>query len=73
MDKIKLIEGVILTQLKIIESGNGDVMRYLREDENGFNHFKESYFSTVKKDSVKAWKKHIKMTLLSNITVLTVI
>lgn len=63
MDKIKLIEGVILTQLKIIESDNGDVMRYLREDDNGFNYFKESYFSTVKKDSVKAWKKHIKMTL----------
>ena len=63
MDKIKLISGVILTKLKIIESTDGNILRYLREDDNGFNHFKESYFSTVNKEVVKPWKKHKKMTL----------
>ena len=57
MDKIKLISGVILTKLKIIESTDGNILRYLREDDNGFNHFKESYFSTVNKEVVKPWKK----------------
>ena len=28
-----------------------------------FNHFKESYFSTVNGDVIKPWKKHNKMTL----------
>ena len=62
MDKMKLIDGVVLTELKIIKSNDGNVMRYLRDD-NGFNHFKESYFSTVNGDVIKPWKKHNKMTL----------
>ena len=63
MDQVNLIEGVILSKLKIIKSDEGSVLRYLRYNDNGFNQFKESYFSTVNKDIVKPWKRHIKMTL----------
>ena len=40
MDKISLIDGVILTKLKTIESSEGNVLRYLRHNDNGFNQFK---------------------------------
>ena len=63
MDQISLIEGVILTKLMTIKSPEGSVLRYLRHNDNGFNQFKESYFSTVNKDIIKPWKRHIKMSL----------
>ena len=63
MDQISLIEGVILTKLITIESPEGNVLRYLRHNDNGFNQFKESYFSTVNKDIIKPWKRHMKMSL----------
>ena len=63
MDQISLIKGVILTKLITINSPEGSVLRYLRHNDNGFNQFKESYFSTVNKDIIKPWKRHIKMTL----------
>lgn len=60
---MKLIKGVILTKLKTVESTEGAVLRYLRYNDKGFNEFKEAYFSTVKKDKIKPWKRHLKMTL----------
>jgi dTDP-4-dehydrorhamnose 3,5-epimerase len=63
MDQRSLIEGVILTSLMKIESPEGCVLRYLRDNDVGFNQFKESYFSTVNKDVIKPWKRHMKMSL----------
>lgn len=55
------------TSLKIITSEEGSVMHSLRKSEEDFFGFGESYFSTVEHNSIKAWKKHERMTL--NLTV----
>lgn len=59
----KLIEGISLTPLKIIEGENGRVMHALKSSETSFSEFGEAYFSTVKKGFVKGWKCHSRMTL----------
>ncbi len=52
------IEGVVVQDLKQFRDDRGSVMHMLRVDSPLFEGFGEIYFSTVKKDVVKAWKKH---------------
>ncbi len=58
-----MIEGVILTQLKIIRGDSGDVLHAIKRTEASFCGFGEAYFSTVNKGAVKAWKRHHEMIL----------
>lgn len=58
-----MIEGVILTRLKIIPGDLGDVLHAMKQVDSSFCGFGEVYFSTVKKGAVKAWKRHHEMTL----------
>jgi len=58
-----MIEGVSLTKLKIIPGDSGDVLHAMKRTESSFLGFGEAYFSTIRKDAVKAWKRHRKMTL----------
>ncbi len=53
----------MLTKLKIIPGDSGDVLHAMKKTESSFLGFGEAYFSTIKKDAVKAWKRHRKMTL----------
>ncbi|MBH32688.1 MAG: dTDP-4-dehydrorhamnose 3,5-epimerase [Gammaproteobacteria bacterium] len=55
-----MIEGVILEKKKIIETDGGSVFKGIK-DQKGL--IKEVYFSTISKDTVRAWKKHTLMTL----------
>ena len=57
------MDGVILTPLKQIHNPKGDIFHAMKKSDDGFDGFGEAYFSTVHKDDVKGWKKHIKMTL----------
>ena len=52
-----------LIDLKIFKSESGSVFHALKKTDIGFKRFGEVYFSTVLKDSIKAWKLHKKMTL----------
>ncbi len=61
MDSI--IEGVVLSDLKIILGENGSVMHGLKASDPSFHGFGEAYFSTVNKGAIKGWKRHTKMTL----------
>jgi len=61
MDKI--IEGVIVTDLKIIGDEKGSVMHMLRCDDPVFEIFGEIYFSKILPGAVRPWKMHKKMTL----------
>lgn len=38
-------------------------MHFIKQSDSGFVNFKEVYFSTVNKESIKAWKLHKRMTL----------
>lgn len=57
------MDGVILTPLKQIYNSKGDIFHAMKRSDKGFSGFGEAYFSTIKKDDIKGWKKHNKMTL----------
>ena len=59
----KILEGVIVTPLKIISDDRGSVMHMLRNDSKVFDKFGEIYFSTIFKDKIKAWHLHREATL----------
>lgn len=58
-----MIDGVKLTDLKIIEDTRGGVRHMLRVNDPHFQGFGEIYFSAINKDVVKAWHLHKEMTL----------
>lgn len=57
------IEGVIVTPLKQIFHPKGNIYHGMKNVDPGFNGFGEAYFSTISKGEIKAWKKHLQMTL----------
>lgn len=57
------IDGVILTSLEIIEIEGGNVLHAMKKEDNGFHGFGEAYFSSVKHNVIKGWKRHFEMTL----------
>jgi len=54
---------IIIKSLKKFNLEDGDVLHALKCSENEFNGFEEAYFSTIKKNKIKAWKKHNRMTM----------
>lgn len=58
-----MIDGVIITNLKIIKDHRGTVMHMLRNDSQVFSSFGEIYFSTINFNSIKAWHLHKEATL----------
>ena len=62
MDKVS-IEGIILTDLKMINHPQGDIYHAMKKSDKGFEGFGEAYFSTINKNEIKGWKKHLKMTM----------
>ena len=57
-----MIDGVIIQELKQITDERGKVMHMLRCDSPLFEKFGEIYFSVVSPGSIKAWKRHKRMT-----------
>lgn len=58
-----MIEGVVLTDLKIIADDRGSVRHMLKVSDPHFRGFGEVYFSTLYSGVVKAWHLHKEMTL----------
>jgi len=58
-----MIQGVIITPLKQIPDERGKVMHMLKRTDPHFVGFGEIYFSVVNPGAIKAWKKHLQMTL----------
>ncbi len=48
--------------IKIIKNSNGNILKGIDKNSIYFNGFGELYFSLIKKNSIKAWKKHNKIT-----------
>jgi len=57
-----MIDGIEINELKIIENKNGNILHFLKNNEKSYKGFGEVYISTIKSNSIKAWKKHKKMT-----------
>ena len=60
--KQNLINGVLLIKSNIINNSKGDIYHILKNVDLGFVGFGEVYISTIFKNEIKAWKKHLKMT-----------
>ena len=54
---------IIIKPLKKFNLEEGDVLHALKSSEDEFHGFKEAYFSTIKKNKTKAWKRHLLMTM----------
>jgi len=58
-----MIEGVLITPLRIVDTPGGDVMHAMKKSDLGYDSFGEAYFSQVLCGAIKAWKRHRDMTL----------
>jgi dTDP-4-dehydrorhamnose 3,5-epimerase len=58
-----MIDGVVVTPLREIETSGGNVFHAIKEGEAGYHGFGEAYFSTIQSGMIKPWKRHNKMTL----------
>ncbi|BAO31122.1 hypothetical protein [Sulfuritalea hydrogenivorans] len=54
---------VVVTPLKRVSVDGGDVMHAMKCGDPGFAGFGEAYFSSIERGAVKAWKRHLRMTL----------
>ena len=57
------VADITVTQLRRVSVSGGDVLHILKESDLEFMGFGEAYFSLVEFNAVKAWKRHIRMTL----------
>ena len=58
-----MIDGVLITTLKVIDVTGGDVLHAMKASDNGYKGFGEAYFSIIEKGVIKCWKLHKEMTL----------
>jgi|TARA_B110000444_G_scaffold253593_1_gene284718 dTDP-4-dehydrorhamnose 3,5-epimerase len=53
-----MINDLNIIALKVIKDDRGDILHMLREDADHYAGFGEVYFSEIKPDEIKAWKKN---------------
>ena len=58
-----IIDDVLVTPQKIIDVPGGDIYHIMKKSGPGCVGFGEAYFSSIKYNVVKAWKRHRQMTL----------
>ena len=57
------VNEIVTTPLMRIPVKGGDVLHAMKKSDHGFSGFGECYFSQVEHGIVKAWKRHLQMTL----------
>lgn len=57
------VDQILVTPLKRIPLNEGDVLHAMKSNDVGYADFGEAYFSMIKHASIKAWKRHLRMTL----------
>ncbi len=62
MDQITL-QKILVTPLPRIQTVGGDVLHGIKNTDYGYDGFGEVYFSWVTAKAIKAWKRHLKMTM----------
>ena len=62
MGRVSLNE-ICVTPLKRISVTGGDVLNAMKKSDAGYVDFGEAYFSLVEFGAIKAWKRHLQMTL----------
>lgn len=54
---------VFVTELRRIDVKGGDVMHAIKKEDLQSDGFGEAYFSWISAGAVKAWKRHLRMTM----------
>jgi len=57
------VNQILITPLKRIRVSGGDVLHGIKCSDPGYVDFGEAYFSIVEAGFIKAWKRHLRMTL----------
>jgi len=57
------VNQIMITPLKRIHMAEGDVLHGIKRSDSGYVGFGEAYFSIVENGAIKAWKRHLLMTL----------
>lgn len=57
------VEQIMITPLRRIQVEGGDVLHGMKNSDSGYVNFGEAYFSLIEVSAVKAWKRHLQMTL----------
>jgi dTDP-4-dehydrorhamnose 3,5-epimerase len=57
------LAAIVLTPLSRISTTGGDVLHAMKQGDAGYGGFGEAYFSWVSTGAVKAWKRHMRMTM----------
>lgn len=57
------VNQILITPLKRIQVAGGDVLHGMKCSDPGYLDFGEAYFSIVEVGAIKAWKRHLQMTL----------
>ena len=57
------LKDIKLSSLKRIDNENGDILHILRNNDSDYKKFGEAYFTSIKFNKIKAWKKHNKMCM----------
>lgn len=52
----------LINSVNLIQNESGNIEKLINFSSKNFYGFKELYISNIKKNHIKAWKKHIKMT-----------
>ena len=61
MRKINLNKFFEIIDLERINNQNSNILKIINENHKNFLDIKEVYCSTIKKNDIRAWKKHTKM------------
>lgn len=57
------VNQILVTPLQRIPLVGGDVLHAMKCSDPGFVGFGEAYFSIIEAGAIKAWKRHLRMTL----------
>ena len=57
------VNQISITPLKRIQVVGGDVLHGMKCSDPGYVDFGEAYFSIIEAGAIKAWKRHLRMTL----------
>jgi dTDP-4-dehydrorhamnose 3,5-epimerase len=57
------VNDVRVTSLQRIPLAGGDVLHGMKSSDPGYVGFGEAYFSIIESGAIKAWKRHMRMTL----------
>ena len=67
MDQIKISKFIKKKSLEKFKNPKGNILKIINSKKTSYSGFGEAYFSIIKKNKIKGWKYHKKMT--SNLVV----